>query len=777
MSLLSSANLARLVLLLFLGGCGLWLLNLDYREKISTNVLDLIPANERSPEIGIIRDFAQSAQSQVMLFALRDQSAPETAPAIAAKAFAAQLQKSSAFSEVIVLGSTDSQNELGAAIFDLRFELLLPRWLGEKADTFAATGLPADGFSEWLATSAAIDLEQFIERPEALALQDVLVRDPLLLVPNLIDHAQLASPPSSPGHALVWALITPSPLAEAGQQPVFDVIAAANQSLAHHHPDVSVQWSGINRFAAASRERIESEIQLLHVLSIAAVLAVCAIFVRRLSGIIHFVPVIVLSILGAWTISTMVFDRLHILVFVIGSLLAGVAIDYGVYIYMQPAERPHETYREKLGRLLKPLLTSCLTTVAGFSLLLFSNLPLIRQIGLFVSAGLLCALVVAMLYFSQIKNPFLESRRLGRIGFRQPRPGLRLLARGLAIGLLGLAVSGPWHLQWQDDVRDLDIPSAELKNNEAELRALFGNDADQSKAFLSYGDSVADARDELQRFLAYMAGNHSTVDTSSLGLLLPTAGEWQALPERLKALGGFALDFAAALTDHDFEPSAFEPFFEAWNAFQRQPPSDSYREVVARMNSILVGPIALLQNNRGPYWFLTIAKTRADIAPPTGDQTVAIAQLQSLNELFSRYRWSALRLSLIGLGLIIGGIFVAYPPLRGLRIAVIPVGACLVVFGVFGLIGQSLNLFNLLGAFLGFCLSHNYAIFSSERAHSGGTTPVSIRLSALSTAAAFGVLGISQIPAIQALGLTVSLIVITALLLVECEPLLRRPTV
>jgi predicted exporter len=46
-------------------------------------------------------------------------------------------------------------------------------------------------------------------------------------------------------------------------------------------------------------------------------------------------------------------------------------------------------------------------------------------------------------------------------------------------------------------------------------------------------------------------------------------------------------------------------------------------------------------------------------------------------------------------------------------------------------------------------------------------------LSALSTATSFGVLAFSQIPVIHALGLTVALIVLTALVSVELEPLAR----
>jgi predicted exporter len=81
-----------------------------------------------------------------------------------------------------------------------------------------------------------------------------------------------------------------------------------------------------------------------------------------------------------------------------------------------------------------------------------------------------------------------------------------------------------------------------------------------------------------------------------------------------------------------------------------------------------------------------------------------------------------------------------------------------------------MNLFHLLGAFLGVCLSHNYAIFSAENAARGETPPPSIRLSALCTAVSFGVLALSHIPVVAALGSTVALIVLTALVAVELEP-------
>ena len=72
------------------------------------------------------------------------------------------------------------------------------------------------------------------------------------------------------------------------------------------------------------------------------------------------------------------------------------------------------------------------------------------------------------------------------------------------------------------------------------------------------------------------------------------------------------------------------------------------------------------------------------------------------------------------------------------------------------------------------CLSHNYAIFTAENAARGDEPPPSIRLSALTTAASFGVLALSSIPVVSALGTMVALIVTTALAGVELEPMARR---
>src|SRR5688572_19303759 len=92
--------LSRLVLGAFACFCAVWLLRLDHGEKISTNILDLIPVAEQSAEMGLIRGFASNVQARVMLFALRDPTTAGTPPLALAQVFANELSRSPAFAGV-----------------------------------------------------------------------------------------------------------------------------------------------------------------------------------------------------------------------------------------------------------------------------------------------------------------------------------------------------------------------------------------------------------------------------------------------------------------------------------------------------------------------------------------------------------------------------------------------------------------------------------------------------------------------------------------------------
>jgi predicted exporter len=774
--------IARLILLAGAAAGVAWLGQLDLHRKISTDLLDLVPTDERSPELSLVKNLAGQEQARVLLFAVRvpsrdGESGEKRAQRAdrAAALFSEALLRSPEIAEAMPLSDTKPREALAAAIYSWRLDLLLPAWIDGKRAAFDASG-SSEPWSAWLAESAAADLEAYLSKPEAMAAQDILTSDPLLLVPSLVgkmnglsDSGQATG--RSGEYSLVWARARDAPLAAEGQGPVVNAVDKAMEQIRVAEPGAELRWTGIGRFAAASRSRIEHEMSTLNLLSLACVIAVAAACVQRFHRAVHLVPVVLGSLLGAWVVTSAVWTRVHILVFVIGSLLSGVAVDYGFYLYLQPRLRPDEPYLERASRLIRPLLASALTTVIGFSFLLWSELPLIRQLGVFVSAGLICALATALLWFAQVNDSHLETRAFIRRRLSDPHPAARKGARMLLAAGAVVALVGPWRLHWRDDIRELQIPTPELTANDGEVRALFGETGGRT-VYLTRGATPSEARASLEAFLQWHERGHPDVGMASIGYALPTSEEWARLPERLSSLGDFERDFRSALGRHGFDPGAFGSFFQAWSREASRRDRPGYDALVGRLASVLKGPLSsLLHVGPDMCWFVTIAEQAEGDEPPAATHTSSDGELQSLNDLFSRYRLSALKLSSVGLSFVGASVFVLYGIRRGIRIFAIPVGACLFAFGLFGMAGATLNLFNLLGAFLGVCLSHNYAIFSAESQGRGEEPPPSIRMSAVAAASSFGVLALSRIPVVSALGSTVAVIVLSALAITELTPL------
>jgi predicted exporter len=772
-------RLPLLALIVFGLLCGAWLLSLDPRERFTTDVTELLPAGERDPEARLALSLARERQARVVLVAL---DAPADTPpaalaalAAAAQAFATSLRASPAFAEALPLGGSDDRASLAAFLHARRFELLLPAWLAEQRAPGSAGFQPAsastsdddENFPAQLAREVFSRLDERLSAPDGSALAELIASDPLLLLPDLAERlgSLNASPPPTAGRALVWCETRAGPLSEAGQQPVFAALAEAHAAARAHVPALELRYTGVHRFAAAAKASTRAEITRLNLIAVGAVLAVAALLVRRPRGLLHLVPLVLLATLGAATATTALFPRVHVLVFVLGALLSGVTIDYAFHLLL--ARREDETYRGRLRRLRVPLLAAAGTTLAGFLALTFSALPLVRQLGVYVAAGIVCGLGATLLYLSLLPRLDLAPRAWRVRLLAPPRVRLALLA-GLAL----VAAAGLARVTWDDDLRSLEYPAPALRAEDAALRAAFGQ-SQTDASFLTRGADLADA---LERWHAFAALAPSDAPLTSLAPLLPRAADYAAAtsPETRRELAAFAKLFPAAAEEAGYEPEAFAPFLTALAAHLAAPPP-AHDALLRDTLDALPGPLGLLAHHDAEGAWLLSRAPRAFAAPPEAEGTISLAGIEKLNRVFARYRVAAVALGVAGLAALVL-ISCALHGLRtGLRTAALPVAAAAFAFGVLALAGQSFGLFHVFGALLGVCLASDYAHFA--HADDGrGEGLGSIRLSALTTAASFGVLTLSAIPAVSALGASVALIVLTALLFVETDLFsLRRP--
>jgi predicted exporter len=760
--------LARVVVALAAVLAAGWLLQLDLEQKITTDVTALLPADEQAPELNLLRAWVGQAQGRTLWLVLEapgDATPSETATA----AFASVLQTHPAIAAVELLDPTATRDGLGRFLFERRFEYFLAPWLAERWDLYQASDYPRTPFPAWLAQSVVAELDRFLATPESAAFDELLPADPLLLLPSmlapLLPEGGEGPPPAA---ALLWAQSTAPPLSREGQAPVQAAFDAALAEARQHQADLQLRWTGVHRFAAASQARIHAEFVWLNGLAVVVVLLTTTSLVRRPWRVLHLAPVVLLSLLGAWAATTVIFAQVHIFVFVLGALLTGAAIDYGFHVAVAATHGPATGRRRPLRQVIKPLLTSCLTTIIGFSLLWFSDLPLLRQLGVFVSAGLLSALFVSLLYLPSLADAVLQPR------WQQVAPRLPIRRRWLLLALSLLVVPGLIQVRWHDDIRELEVPTPELAQNDASIRAWFGEHPNRS-AYLVRGQSLEEAREHLHQLRVWHDHQFPQHALRSLAFLWPPRHDYEQLPDLVTAARGFGASLAAELEGAGYEVATFHPFLSAWEQFVQAEPR-RHQDLVTDLHRQLPGPLRQGWGEaEGQAWILAFADhARAD-GPPEGVPAIELNQLRTLNRMFTRYRVDALRLASVGLLLVAASVFLLYGWRQGSRVFALPIGAGLITFGLLGWMDEPLNVFHLLGGFLGLCLSHDYAIFAASQRRDADAAPASVRLAALTTASSFGVLIFSRIPVISALGLTVTLMVLCSLAMVELWPRPVRP--
>lgn len=742
------------------------LLSLDWEKRFVSDVSALLPpADERDEAAELLSQVRQQEERLNLGVLLPPASGWKDLRNEATTAFLNSLRNSNPF-EAVARGAGPSDPEaVAAAVYEGRLDLLLPQWVED-----AGISTEAPDAEAWAAAIVA-SFEKFLTQPEANALADLLPADPFPLAATMAAAAPAGiDEPDEEGPLLFWALQIESPFTPEGQAPVFDAFDNASKAAAAVLPGIESRQASVAAFAAESERRIHQEITMLNFFSILLVALVAFFFLRRKVVLIHLVVIAALSVVGGLIAALLFFPTIHVLTLVVGGLLVGVAVDYGIHILLHRPEISNTDFTQTLREVRKPLLASALSTAAGFGALAFGDLPLLRQIGVFVAGGLIAALAVSWLYLPlwpriEALSSFAESKNT--------RPVRRwVLVVGAVIFLLPL--SGWLRLEWHDDIRELQPPLPELWESDAEIRRMFSGEG-SSMAWLCHGETPGEARESLAVFEEqWSEAGGEEADLISLS-------SWIAAPKasiRIRELFLSMPEFETELRENfeaaGFEGEAFTPFFEEMRRWL-SPGAPTYNERLARIASSLDGPSGLLLRGGPEGWFFLVSASEENApaawgAPPGAISTV---QIENLNELFSKYRQTAWRLSGISLLIIAAGVFLAYGPAAGAGALMLPLLAWAWGMGVLGGTASPLNLFHVLGGFLGFCVALDYGLFFHHATKTGNTLPGSIRVSAATTLSAFGVLSLASIPAVAALGMSVFLVVFAALFMVEMLHLFR----
>jgi predicted exporter len=119
----------------------------------------------------------------------------------------------------------------------------------------------------------------------------------------------------------------------------------------------------------------------------------------------------------------------------------------------------------------------------------------------------------------------------------------------------------------------------------------------------------------------------------------------------------------------------------------------------------------------------------------------------------------------IVIGLLWLGMIVRYSFVQSLVYILVPILACSASLSVFGLFHIPLTLFSVLAMMLVLGISMDYVIFLAESHDDYKGTMLALSLSAITTILSFGLLSLSDTPAIHYFGLTVLVGIVLAFLI------------
>lgn len=517
-------------------------------------------------------------------------------------------------------------------------------------------------------------------------------------------------------------------------------------------------------YAAAGQAKATREISLIGGGATLGTLLLLLLAFRRVRVLVSLLP-IGMALLAGCTACVLVFGQINALTLVLGASLVGVAADYPQHYlsksWSNAEGRESWSSWGALRATLPGLSLSLGTNLIGYLALAFTPFPALTQVALFSAAGLIAAYLCSVC----LLPAWLRGLRLS------PSPQLLslsqrlLVARARLLGKVGSApllallllfcVGGLWQLHTQNDLRQWLGKEPQLLAEAQRIAELTGQQP-TSQFFLvraANPQQLLERQAELSQRLDQAVHNGQLRDYRALSQLVAPDSQLHALQT---ALGELPQHWQPLL-DLGIPAAALQGELLAL----QQPSSASLEHALASPLGEAWRPLWLGTNAEGVAGLVSLQglSNSAELKPLVeglpGVQLVD--RISELNTLFSATQLSAAELKLLSSIAILLLLCLPFGLGGALRVVCLPLLAALAALACLGWLGQPLTLFSLFGLLLITAIGVDYAILMRENIGGPAVSLLGTLLSALTSWLSFGLLLVSDTPAIANFGLAISL--------------------
>lgn len=756
-------------------GVAAWLLGLALcawqiaQTKFVADLSSFLPSAPTAEQRLLVDQLREGAVSRLVLMGIEGGDAPLRARL--SLALAERLRSDARFASVSngAVTAFEKDREL---LLAYRY-VLSPNVTPER---FTVAGLRA-------AIEETLDL---LASPAGLALKAIVPRDPtgeLVAVVErvrpqegpVIQHGVWSSPDGS--RALLLARTRASGSDTDGQAQALAAVEKTFAEVASDSP-VHLLVTGPGVFSVKARAMVQGDVKRLTLLgSVIIVALLLAVYRSPRALALGLVPVVSGALAGVAAVS-LGFGVVHGVTLGFGTALIGEAVDYSIYLFVQSGDAAEAGDAHWVQRFWPTIRLGVLTSIAGFSAMLFSGLPGLMQLGLYSITGLIVAAAVTRFVLPallpagfRIRDVTAAGERIAALvaGARRFRWGVALLA------LASIAVLAT-HRQtlWNQELTSLNPISHADRQADSELRAALGaSDARHVVAVQgATAEAALEAAERVGARLEPLIANARLGGYDSPARILPSASAQRARLESLPEGDALRERLRNALQGLPLRAERLEPFIADVAQARTRGALTRDRLGGTALEQALDG--LLFRNSSGGYTALLgirppAGASRADIAAvkqavaASGVQTAIVVDLKAeIDRLYAGYFNRALAMSAVGLLVIVALLFGALrSPARVLRVMLPIMAGVLVVAAAHVAAGVRLSLLHLVGLLLVVAVGSNYALFFDRIALgnqvSAPRTLASLVLANVTAVTGFGVLAFSSVPVLQSIGSTVAI--------------------
>ena len=517
-------------------------------------------------------------------------------------------------------------------------------------------------------------------------------------------------------------------------------------------------------YAAAGQAKATREISLIGGGATLGTLLLLLLAFRRVRVLVSLLP-IGMALLAGCTACVLVFGQINALTLVLGASLVGVAADYPQHYlsksWSNAGGTDGWTSWGALRATLPGLSLSLGTNLIGYLALAFTPFPALTQVALFSAAGLIAAYLCSVcLLPAWLRGLQLSpSPQLLSLSQRLLAGRVRLLAKIGSAPLLALLLlfcaGGLWQLHTQNDLRQWLGKEPELLAEAQRIAELTGQQPTSQFFLVRAADpqQLLERQAALSRRLDQAVQNGQLRDYRALSQLVAPDSQLQELRAALGTL-----------------PQHWQPLLDLGI-----PPAALHGELLELQQNNQASLEQALASTLGeawrPLWLGAHADGVAGLVSLQGLSNSSelqplieglpgvqlVDRISELNALFSATQLSAAELKLISSVAILLLLCLPFGLGGALRVVCLPLLAALAALACLGWLGQPLTLFSLFGLLLITAIGVDYAILMRENIGGPAVSLLGTLLSALTSWLSFGLLLISDTPAIANFGLAISL--------------------